>query len=198
MTADTGLNPDLDDRGYLLGRIFAYACDLDAIAAVPVGVTNDATHRPIDGLYYRKWAPTQGNPDSTLTILDRELPPITRRAAARNQTATDRLLALIANLRARLDQATRQTDLIQHRWMYTLGHQHQWSADHRLITAAEIADRYGYASPDSARKEISRLGVASRGRDPESGAKLYDAAELDRAREAKPGQGKGGGPKRRP
>lgn len=188
--SDTGLDPDQDDPAYLCGRLFAYLCDLDRVAA------GDLDQHPDHGLFYRAFATTQLNPANTPTLLRHELPKLLRRARVRDRRAADRIHDLIGGVAGRLPADRISGDRTTLRYMFTLGYWHQFSVGSvdgtrraGLLTPAQVAERYGLANDAVARNEIRRLGVAARGREPESGAKLYDSAELDRARAGKVGQG---------
>jgi hypothetical protein len=58
------------------------------------------------------------------------------------------------------------------------------------MTLAEVTAYIGAASTGSARKTLSRWGIAAKGREPgRGGASLYDRKEVRAAKEARPGRG---------
>ncbi|MFF6984248.1 hypothetical protein ACFZAV_42800 [Streptomyces sp. NPDC008343] len=58
------------------------------------------------------------------------------------------------------------------------------------MTLAEVTEYIGATSTGSARKTLSRWGIAATGREPgRGGASLYDRAEIREAKAGRPGRG---------
>lgn len=65
-----------------------------------------------------------------------------------------------------------------------------WASETKLWTIADVAEFLGAASTGSARKTLSRWGVAAVARQPgRAGASLYDPEQVRAARASAPGQG---------
>lgn len=184
-----GLNPDNQQPAYLIGRAWALLCQLDIDASGRQG--NEAYSE----LWERHHATTIGEPLVAIRLIGQYRPALLAKLRTRDLGAAERYAIALDDLTGRIDpDLPPMKGSTADRSLFDVGFHHQRGRLAGVVeTAEEMAERYGYASAAAVRTEISRLGLESRGRDPETGAKLWSLADFARKRAAKPGRGVGGG-----
>ena len=171
-----GLNRDNNEPAYLLGRLWATLEQLDM----------EAHGRQGDGAYSdiidRHHATTVVEPTLVIRRIGDYAPQLLKklRAAGKPKTA-DRWSATIDDLVSRIGvqpPMNRSGDRTAHQSLFLVGYHHERAATDKLVSAWMIAEVYGYASDGAARVALNREDVQSRGRDQQTGAKLYSWHEV--------------------
>jgi hypothetical protein len=176
------LDETRNSPGYLLGRLFAILCDLEA-------ATGNKHHSDTD-LYGR--LPTAiGNPTVVLNYVAQQRRFATRLAQT-SPAKADRFTTRITGLVERVGQPGMLTGNTAEQSLFTIGYWHQVGADIETMPTSAVAELLGYTganATNAARAELSRLGVEAIGRDAQTGEKLWPITEVGEAVRRRPGQG---------